>query len=106
MAHIANYHREIWQNNSGKVALAAHKIFHYREAGRQSGVSIDFDSEKRYYVFREKNGQISRAFESIPSTNAFFKSPSHCGIHFVRALADHEIGKFARRMAGGKFHLL
>jgi hypothetical protein len=63
---IADYHREIWQNNSGKVALAAHKVFHYREAGRQSGVTIEYDRDQKYYVFQEKGGQFSRAFESIP----------------------------------------
>jgi hypothetical protein len=102
---IADYHRRIWQNNSGKVALAAHKVFHYREAGRQSGVTIEFNREEQYYVFQEKNGQTSRAFECIPRTD-FYKSPSHCGVHFVRALAEHQVGKFARRMSGGKFHLL
>ena len=102
---IADYHHEIWQNNSGKVALAAHKVFHYREAGRQSGVVIDYDRAKQFYVFRERSDQLSRAFESIPRTD-FYKSPSHCGVNFVRALAEPQVGKFARRMAGGKFHLL
>jgi hypothetical protein len=102
---IADYHRQIWQNNSGKVALAAHKVFHYREAGRQSGVTIEYDREEKHYVFRETSGQMSRAFESIPRTD-FFKSSSHSGVHFVRALAEHQVSKFARRMSGGKFHLL
>ena len=102
---IANYHREVWQKNSGKVALAAHKVFHYREAGRQSGVTIEYDREQRQYVFREKTGGMSRAFECIPRTN-IYKSPSHSGVHFVRALAEHQIAKFARRMSGGKFHSL
>jgi hypothetical protein len=102
---IADYHRQCWQNNSGKVALAAHKVFHYREAGRQSGVTIDYERDEGYYVFREKSGQMSRAFECIPR-NDVLKSPSHSGVHFVRALEEHRIGKFARRMSGGKFHLL
>jgi hypothetical protein len=102
---IANYHRQIWQNNTGKVALAAHKIYHYREAGRQSGVAIEYDREERYYIFRERTGRLARAFESIPRTDVF-KSPSHAGVHFVRALEEHQIAKFARRMSGGKFHLL
>jgi hypothetical protein len=102
---IADYHRQIWQNNSGKVALAAHKVFHYREAGRHAGVTIEFDREEQYYVFREKNGQMSRAFECIPRTD-IYKSPSHSGVHFVRALEEHQVGKFARRMSGGKFHLI
>jgi hypothetical protein len=105
LQEIANYHRKIWQNNSGNVALAAHKVFHYREAGRQSGITIEFDREARYYVFRERSGQMSRAFECIPRTD-IFKSSSHSGVHFVRALEDHQVGKFARRMSGGKLHLL
>jgi hypothetical protein len=102
---IADYHREIWQNNSGKVALAAHKVFHYREAGRQSGVAIEYDRDEKYYMFRERTGRFSRAFESIPRTD-FYKSPSHSGVHFVRALEEHQVAKFARRMSGGKFHSL
>jgi hypothetical protein len=99
---IADYHRQIWQDNSGKVALAAHKVFHYREAGRQSGVTIEYDREQQCYSFREKNGRISRAFELIPRTDVY-KAPSHTDVHFVRALADHQVGKFACRMAGVNF---
>lgn len=103
---IAEYHRRIWQNGLGEVALAAHKVFHYREAGRQSGVTIDYDKAERQYVFQEKSGQMSHAFECIPARKDSFKSPSHCGVHFVRALQEHQVGKFARRMSGGKFHLV
>src|SRR5438876_6624087 len=71
MQAIANYHREIWQNNVGKVALAAHKVFYYTETGRKCGLTIRFDRESSCYEFDEGNGKFSLAYEHVPRVDRY-----------------------------------
>jgi hypothetical protein len=101
---IADYHRMRAQNNFGKVALCAHAVARYNMIAGNCGVAIAYDSQSGSWQFRNGDA-IEDAYKHHARTDKL-KSHSHCGVEFVRALTNHNAGKFARRMANKRFHLL
>jgi hypothetical protein len=104
---IAAYHRGVQQGNRGKVALCDHTVFQYNDAAKKSGVAISYDQADAKWKFRSGTSALEDAYRHVPSVESKheFKSPSHCGAEFTRALTAHTIAKFARHMTKKRFHL-
>lgn len=104
---IADYHRSLWQNGKGKVALCKHTIFQYNDAGKKCSVSISFNKESSAWEFEATQTSKEAAYQHHPVVESKrpYKSPSHCGVEFTRALPSNKKDKFARRMTRQKFHL-
>ncbi|MFZ0844635.1 MAG: hypothetical protein WAM62_02505 [Pseudolabrys sp.] len=104
---IADYHRAKWQQNAGKVALNAHKVSHYTDAGRKCGIQISYDRESSIWLF-QGGKKPEEAYKHHPVLGSDrLNSISHCGVEFTRALKDqNKAAKFARRMTATRFHLL
>jgi hypothetical protein len=107
IAEIASYHRAKWQRNEGKVALAAHKVSHYTDTARKCGIAINYDRQSGSWYFQDGNSQ-ELAYKHHPVLGSErLQSPSHCGIEFSRGLkGENDKAKFARRLAGQRFHTL
>jgi len=101
---IADYHRVRAQNGRGKVALCAHKVSRYNMVAGNCGIAVSFDRASGTWRFKDGSG-MQDAYKHHARTDKL-KSYSHCGVEFVRALTKHNEGKFARRMADRRFHLL
>lgn len=99
---IARYYRARFQEGSGDVCVASHKVFEYTETAKKCGIGLAYDRSTSKWMF-ELSGKALEAFQHHPVSDRL-KSPSHCGVHFTRAMKEHEMAKFARRMAGKRFH--
>lgn len=105
---IAAYHRAIWQDNKGRVALSSHKVSHYTDAGRKCGIQISYDHDTFTWSFRGDGANFEEAYKHHPVLRSGRpRSPSHCGVEFIRALKNrNDQDKFARQMIGKRFHLV
>jgi len=107
MKEIAAYHQWLWQSSQGPVALCIHKVHQYSEAGKRSGVQIAYDRQSSKWEFSTGEKQ-EEAYKHRPVRSVATHpraSPSHCGVEFVRILAEHGALKFARRLCTGRFQL-
>ena len=104
---VAAYHRALWQQGSGKVALSVHKVFEYSDAARKCGVDLNYDRESTTWKFRNGSKQeVAYKHHPVLGSHIPLNSKSHSGVEFIRALDEYAADKFARRMAGKRFHLL
>lgn len=103
---IANYHRSLRQSGKGKVAICDHTVYEYNEAGKKADVPLSYNGTSQNWEFQGSKGKEA-AYGHHPSVESKheFKSPSHSGVEFVRALTVNNEGKFARRLASKKYHL-
>jgi hypothetical protein len=107
LADIAVYYRNKLQRGRGDVAACCHKVFHYKDAGIKAGVSLSYDEAKRAWRFAGDGNAPEDAFKHRPvRSSKDLQSESHCGVEFVRVMNEHSKGKFARRLGGGKYHLV
>jgi hypothetical protein len=104
---VAIYHRDKWQNGSGKVALTIHNAFVYSDAGKKCGVNLTYDRASGKWSFRNI-GKEEPAYLHHPVLGSHIplNSKSHSGVEFVRAFDEYAADKFARRMVARRFHLL
>jgi hypothetical protein len=102
---IAKYYQQLFQQGTGEVAVFTAKVFHYNEAGKKCGVDLQYDQPSGFWTFGGRSGKREPAYRHRPGTREP-KSPSHCGVEFVRAMNEHVRSKFARRLATRRFHIM
>jgi hypothetical protein len=108
LAAIADYYRSMWQNSHGDVSVCSLKVFDFNEAGKKSGVDLQFDRTTAKWHFGASGGIRQDAYKPHPRlASGAPQSTSHCGVEFIRALKDdyHKL-KFARRLAAKRFHIV
>jgi len=106
---IAEYYADVFGSEDGKVAVCINTIFEYNDSGKKAGCWIEFNRANSTWEFPETNGSRGVAYRHRPvlRTEQFpYASWSHCGVEFVRALAELKLRQFARRMAKRKITLL
>ena len=106
---IAEYYADVFGSEEGKVAVCIHTVFEYNDSGKKAGCRIEFNTANSTWEFPETNGSRGVAYRHRPvsRTEQFpYASWSHCGVEFVRALAELKLRQFARRMAKRKITLL
>jgi hypothetical protein len=102
---IAEYYGDALGSEDGKVAIVTHTVREYNDSGKKAGCWIEFYKADSTWVFPEISGQQAVAYRHRPvkrSEEYPYTSWSHCGVEFVRALADVKVRQFARRMAKRK----
>jgi hypothetical protein len=106
---VAEYYADALGSENGKVAVCIHTVFEYKDSGKKAGCWIVFNRVGSTWEFPETNGSQAAAYRHrpVPRTEQFpYASWSHCGVEFVRALADVKLRQFARRMAKRKIAVL
>jgi hypothetical protein len=108
LAVIADYYRLMWQGSRGDVSVCSLKVFDFNEAGKKSGVDLQFDRTSEKWHFGASGGVREDAYKVHPRlASSAPQSASHCGVEFVRALkGDYYKLKFARRLATKRFHIV
>jgi hypothetical protein len=96
--HIAKFYRLKLQNGTGPVAVVVRRIHQFIEAGKLSGVAVNFDRAKREWYYSHGGG-ARVAFKHRPNTNEP-KSLSHCGVEFTTIMNEYAKTRFARRILG------
>ena len=106
LRQIADYYRHVFQKGEGVVSICTRTVEDYTEAGKKSAVPLSYDRSSESWQFQGKSQQREPAFRHRPVLTRpdGLKSPSHCGVEFVRMLDQHLRSKFARRLSGRKFH--
>lgn len=106
MEVIASYYRKVFQDGSGKVAIACRKIYEYNSEARRVGISITFNEEGNTWEYNSNNGR-EKAYKHYPVTYPKDKkSYSHCGVEYINnALDELTQKKIATRLAGNRPHL-
>ena len=108
-AQIAKYYADVFGNEDGRVAVCMHAVLEYNDSGKKAGCWIAFNRAESIWEFPEISGQTAAAYRHRPVKRRPefpFASASHCGVEFVRALADLKLRQFARRMAKRKITFL
>jgi len=104
---VGNFHRAIWQDNRGEVAICEHQVLEYNDAAKKAGIAVNYDRESSKWKFASSLTSVEDAYRHRPvHRDEPPGSPSHCGVEFVRALKEHKAAQFARRLTGQRFHLL
>jgi len=104
---IAKYYQDKFQGGREPVALCTKKVFELNEAGKKSGLQINFDRAASKWQFVGSSGKNEDAYGHYPvvaTARNPLASSSHCGVEFVRTLKEHRHAQFARRLGGKKFH--
>lgn len=104
---IAEYYREVLQNDADKVAVCIHKVVDYNSTARFSGMALTYNREASRWEYSSSGG-MKPAYEhrAVPAIRDRKGSPSHSGVMFIEALEELAERNFARRMAlRRKFHL-
>lgn len=103
---IADYYRNAFQGGTGDVSLCTTKVGRYTDAGKKSDVQLVYDERAESWQFIGKSLRPEPAYTHRPVLTRpdGLKSPSHCGVEFVRVMDEHRRSKFARRLSGRKFH--
>jgi hypothetical protein len=106
---IASYCQERFQKGRGEVALSSTKVRAFNLAGKRCGVDLVYNASSLSWQFVGNRGLPENAYKHRPvidRDNARLNSPSHCGVEFVRAMADYAKTRFARRLGGKRYHLV
>jgi hypothetical protein len=101
LADIVTYYRATFQNNVGQVAVCQHKVQEYNQACHITSVRLVFNRSEGEWEFSEADKMCPAYL-----LRAVRHSPSHSGVEYVRAFAEKDELKFARRMSNKRFHLL
>ena len=105
---IADYYREAFQDGQDQVAICTHKIREYTNVAKWASCQILLNATSGQWEFDDSDGKRAPAYRYRPvkpSQNFPFRSVSHCGVEFVRALSDLKIRHIARRLAKRKAEL-
>jgi hypothetical protein len=106
---IAQYYTDVFGSEEEKVAVCIHRVLEYNDSGKKAGCWVEWNRANSTWEFPETNGTRGMAYRHRPvkrTENFPHVSWSHCGVEFVRALADLKLRQFARRMAKRKIIFL
>jgi hypothetical protein len=103
-AQIVSYYRELFQGNSGAVAICEHTVGQYNHACSDAGIGLT-ELPSRGWTFVDRDGSAANAYERHPRkpTDGSRPSPSHSGVEYVRVFDQLAENRFARRMSRKKF---
>jgi hypothetical protein len=105
LQQIAEYYGGALGNEDGNVAVCIHTVLEYSDSGKKAGCWIEFNRAASAWEFSEINGLRAAAYRHRPvhhSEGFPYASWSHCGVEFVRVLADVKLRQFARRLTKRK----
>ena len=103
---IADYYQERFAKSSADIAICSTKVNDFNDAGKKSGVLLQYDNSTSSWQFVHPDGTREPAYKHRPNrSSGDLKSESHCGVEFLRVLDEYARAKFARRLGGRKFHL-
>lgn len=94
---IAAIYADIFENGNRPVALTQPRVSDYNFAADHVGLTVTYNEPKGRWEFFEHNA-VTPAYLH----HARERNESHCGVEFVRALADFKEFQFATRMAKSK----
>jgi hypothetical protein len=97
---ISDYYRGLFQRGIGKVAVSVQKIRAYNAAASAAALPINYNKANTRWEFTAASGS-EEAYKHRPG-----RSPSHCGVEYVKVFNDHQERKYARRLAKKNYDLL
>jgi hypothetical protein len=106
---IAKYYADVFGSEDGSVSVCIHTIFEYNDSGKKANCWIQFNRTNSTWEFLDSTGQQAAAYRHRPvlrSSSFLYSSWSHCGVEFVRVLADVKLRQFARRMVKRKVTII
>lgn len=108
LKEIADYYRDSFQKGSGDVSICSRSVEDYTEAGKKSDVDLLYDHSSQCWQFTGMSRQKEPAYRhrAVVKQPNGLKSPSHCGVEFVRMMNEHQRSKFARRLSGRRYHVI
>jgi hypothetical protein len=103
---IAEYYRQAFQGGVGDVSICTRTLEDYTDAGKKSDVQLLYDKPSGSWQFIGKSLRAEPAYthRAVVKRPDGLKSPSHCGVDFVRMMNEHQRSKFARRLSGRRYH--
>ena len=106
LAQIADYYLHALQRGTGDVSVCVSTVQEYADAGKKSEVHLLYDESSETWQFVGDSTKPEAAYKHrpVPTRSDGLKSPSHCGVEFVRVMSDHQRSKFARRLSGRRYH--
>jgi hypothetical protein len=104
---IADYYQDRFAKSTADIAICSTKVNDFNDAGKKSGVLLQYDKPTSSWQFVRPDGTREPAYKHRPNRSSDdLKSESHCGVEFLRVLDENARAKFARRLGGRRFHLL
>ncbi len=99
LADIAEYYRRIFRDSQGDVGVTVHQVRAYNAAARCATINVVYNKQEKIWEYASEDGNLP-AYEYRPG-----RSPSHCGVEYVKYFRDIHERKFARHLARKKYHL-